>query len=301
MARLLVGGEVLDLGVYPTAEAASEAFVGAKMMLGAQAEAAAEAPQRPVKKYRGVMYDRDTGEFEAVLGRPDGTEVSGGTYATAEEAARGYDALARMYGGPDVQVNFEAPSQYAEWVPPTVHERAAAIPVKAGEPLSPEDIVQGLTALHGEDVQHVDVTERWEMGAAMGVRHLIFATGRSVAHMRRMADAVVRALHLRGLTPPSAVQQWAVENRDGDDWMVVDTGAVVVNVMDEVTRRAFDLERMYKNMQWGEGAPHAEDPQAWLADNPLPDEWVRRLESDEAEFHRAVKAQVRKVKRKGKR
>jgi hypothetical protein len=115
---------------------------------------------------------------------------------------------------------------------------------------------------------------------------------------------------VRELPEDPQVGPWTVENRDGDDWMVVDCGGLVVNVMDAETREVLDLERMYEGIARGEPRPawaeraaraarsggddvdaEAEEDRAfeeWLAANPLPDKWVR-LERDEEAIRAAVK------------
>lgn len=45
----------------------------------------------------------------------------------------------------------------------------------------------------------------------------------------------------------------------------------------------FDLENMYTNMKHGEAEPSLTYDE-WLAKNPIPEKWLRRLERDEEEL-----------------
>ena len=143
-------------------------------------------------------------------------EISGGEYETEAEAARAYDALARMYLGAGARTNF-ARDAFAAWVPP---ERAAGggsadgadssleaavaatgqIATRVGVPLTAEEVARALEQERGLDVRVVPLAGRSDLAEA-----LVFVTGRSVPHMRRMADMVARALRKRrlpGITDP---------------------------------------------------------------------------------------------------
>lgn len=68
-----------------------------------------------------------------------------------------------------------------------------------------------------------------------------------------------------------------------DDWMVVDGGNIIVNIMDADAREAFDLETMYGNMVLGEDPHDGYTFEQWLAENPVPDKWIERLLQDDAD------------------
>jgi hypothetical protein len=53
----------------------------------------------------GVREDEDSGSFQSVI-VVDGSEVHGGTFSTAEEAARSYDMLVRVFEDGSAKTNF---------------------------------------------------------------------------------------------------------------------------------------------------------------------------------------------------
>lgn len=185
--------------------------------------------------------------WEAVYTLPDGRAVSGGEFEDEAAAARAADALARAYGGDSITPTNFPPDPYAAWLPPAEALAAADIPTLPGVPLTPAELAAALEAERGGDVRVVSLAGRSDLADA-----LVFATGRTPAHMRRMADTVARALRRRRLVGLAA--EPGVENRGGDDWMVVDCGNVIVCIMDAAARRALDLERFYEGMTLGKGA-----------------------------------------------
>lgn len=75
--------------------------------------------------------------------------------------------------------------------------------------------------------------------------YMIFTTGRSQAHMRRMADLLIRSMKARRLADDF---DYAVEGRDCDDWMIADCNNIVVHFLREDTRRILNLEDHWENM-----------------------------------------------------
>ena len=319
-------------------------------------------------RFVGVLREPGATLWEAVLELPPGTggggdagaggaggdgdasarEISGGEYEDEAEAARAYDALARMYLGAGARTNF-ARDAFSAWLPPEppVADAAAAaegggddaaaaaagaaastsaapapaasaaaaglIETRVGVPLTAAEIAAALERERGVDVRVVSLAGRSDLADA-----LVFVTGRSVPHMRRMADMVARALRRRRLPGVDA----GVEARDMDDWMVrrrmhsacarararssrelarthaptltspalsrraqvVDCGNVIVSVMDAEAREVFALEKYWEGMVLGQD-PHAGLTfDQWLRDNPVPERWNARLERDEVEL-----------------
>lgn len=249
--------------------------------LEAQMRSVLEDPPRrwPLEDYRGVWGEETAGPvvYEAVL-EVNGNRVSGGEYETAEEAARAYDALSIMYfGEAGAKLNFPA-TEYQKWKPQDFERLKPAqhIEAKPGVPLDREEIIHLLQAEKGINVQCLDLTGRSDLAHWM-----IFVTGRSVPHMRKLARMVVKALWDRQLP---GYKNAEVEGLDMDDWMVVDCGDIIVNVMDAEAREVFDLENFYSNMKIGVDPYEGYSFDEWLAANPIPEKWKRRLERDEEDL-----------------
>ena len=95
-----------------------------------------------------------------------------------------------------------------------------------------------------------------------------------------------------------------------DDWMVIDCGNIIVNVMDSgallanvlsfpqnqplplhplfiltaEAREVFALESFYEEMKLGEDPYAGMSYDEWLAKNPVHPKWIARLQRDEEEL-----------------
>jgi ribosome-associated protein len=192
-----------------------------------------------------------------------------------------------MYGGAGARTNFAAEAAEA-WVPPALAGGGAllgggrgAVADAPGVPLTPADVEAVLRAERGLDVRVLPLAGRSDLA-----EHMVWVTGRDARHMGRMADALARVLRRRALPGVDAT----VEARDMDDWMVVDAGNIIVNIMDADARECFALEPMYEAMVEGVD-PHAGMTyDEWLEANPIPQKWLDRLARDEEEMDAAARA-----------
>jgi len=295
------GGKREMLGTFDSAKDASDAYVaasnvysdvqriGRRRLRGRREGTASDKVSQGAvevtgyaesKVYKGVHIDPTPGGLglcEAVFVTKEGREVSGGEYESPEEAAKAYDALARMYLGDSAETNFPI-DPYTTWIPPEEVVHTGQIEVKVGVPLTVEEITAALTQERAVDVRVVPLAGRSDLAET-----LIFATGRSVPHMKKMADMVARALRKRSLNMEE-VGGGGVEGRDAGDWMLVDCGNIVVNIMDAEAREVFDLEKMYENMEIGKDPYAGLSYEEWLDANPIPEKWLARLERDEEEL-----------------
>lgn len=269
------GGAAGGAGAAPAdaADAADDGAADSEDELDFAGRAAAAGPPRTTSSYIGVMRDDPEANWEAVI-TVNGQEISGGEYESETEAAKAYDALARMYQGADAKTNFPIDSN-TSWLPPDEVVHVGQIDVKPGVPLTVAEIEAALKQERGIDVRTIDLAGKTDIA-----EHMVFVTGRDARHMGRMADMLSRALRKRKI---SGVDP-AVEARDMDDWMVVDAGNIIVNVMDAEARECFDLENFYLNMKAGVDPWAGMTYDEWLEANPIPEKWLRRIEKDEEEI-----------------
>ncbi|TMW69783.1 hypothetical protein Poli38472_001939 [Pythium oligandrum] len=213
-------------------------------------------------QYLGVQYNpANVKKYSAEL-EIDGYIISGGDFWTALDAAKGYDELVDLYCDLDTPRNFPAGSDSAEaalaasapssafamdgatseWEVPDVGKRnAEIIPPVAGQYLTIDEVLEALEREKAIDVYTVNLT-----GKSSLADYMIFTTGRSQAHMRRMADMMIQSMKARNLSDDF---DYAVEGRDCDDWMIADCNNVVVHFMREDTRRILNLEDHWENME----------------------------------------------------
>ena len=131
-----------------------------------------------------------------------------------------------------------------------------------------ESVVGWLRAERAEEVRAISV--RGLLGGAVG-DCLVFASGRSPAHMTRIARAIQHEFKAAGVLRYG--QAPAIEGRQSDDWLLVDGGDVVVSVMTPESRATLQLEEHWQAQGATElelpadelAAPHAATPAAAAA------------------------------------
>lgn len=97
-----------------------------------------------------------------------------------------------------------------------------------------EAVVKVLLLKKGIDVKLFDVRESSSI-----TDYYINVTGRSTTQVRALADDVVHYLSLAG------VDALRVEGRQGNAWLLVDYGDVIVNVFDRPSREFYNLDRHF--------------------------------------------------------
>lgn len=106
-----------------------------------------------------------------------------------------------------------------------------------------EPVIDALNSLKAQDLSTIDVRNQSSFTDFM-----VISTGTSSRHVNAMVDAVVLDAKGRG------VQVLGVEGRKTGDWVLIDLGDVIVNVMQRTAREFYDLERL-----WGmSGSPQQE-------------------------------------------
>lgn len=97
--------------------------------------------------------------------------------------------------------------------------------------------IEALEAVKGQDITELDVRDLTSVTDVM-----LIATGTSSRHVSSLSSSVVERAKKAGIQP------LGVEGRQGQDWVLVDLGDVVVHVMTEEARAHYDLERLWSEM-----------------------------------------------------
>lgn len=97
-----------------------------------------------------------------------------------------------------------------------------------------------LEEMKAEDVTVIDLVGKTSLADAM-----IIASGRVNRHVASIADSLVEALKASGLPTPK------VEGMPACDWVLIDTGDIIVHVFRPEVRQFYNLEKM-----WGADRPN---------------------------------------------
>ena len=158
------------------------------------------------------------------------------------------------------------------------------IPVVMHTLLSSEEVVGCLESLGGNNVVSIPIPDEANMGT-----HMIIASGMSSSHLRTMSDALVRAMRNRKLHKMGVIgAEKGAEDADSDDWIALDCQNIIVHLMDDQTRKAIALEKL-----WAKDGPldqqrknpidsdDEESVENFVRDNPVSDEYTRTLMQDQ--------------------
>ncbi|CAH0481610.1 unnamed protein product [Peronospora belbahrii] len=209
-----------------------------------------KAPDKRLE-YLGVVYNANNVKKYSAELEIDHHVVSGGDFWTARDAAKAYDELVTLYcdlntprNFPDGDVNVDSTpdiSEEIEWqAPETGNRHAELIPPIPQTYLTITEVKEALKREKAIDVYIVDLA-----GKSSLADYMVFATGRSQAHMRRMADLLIKSMKVRDIVDDF---DYGVEGRDCDDWMIADCNNIVVHLMRADTRRILALEDHWENM-----------------------------------------------------
>ena len=100
-----------------------------------------------------------------------------------------------------------------------------------------EPVIEALSNLKALDLSIIDVKKQSSF-----TDYMVIATGTSNRHVNAIVEAVVLDAKSRG------VQVLGVEGQKAADWVLIDLGDAIVNVMQRSAREFYDLERL-----WGVG------------------------------------------------
>lgn len=113
--------------------------------------------------------------------------------------------------------------------------------IGANAPLSGSivhNVLKALDEMKAEDIISIDLRGKTALADEM-----IIATGRSTVHVGAVADKVIRALKNAGVVA-------RVEGLPQCDWVLIDSGDVIVHIFRPEVRQFYNLEKM-----WGGDRP----------------------------------------------
>ncbi len=97
-----------------------------------------------------------------------------------------------------------------------------------------KSILHSLNEMKAEDTVVIDLSDKSSIGETM-----VVTTGRSNVHLQAIADRVIKDLKAAGMTGI------AVEGLRQGDWVVIDTGSVLVHVFRPEVRAFYGIENMW--------------------------------------------------------
>jgi len=97
-----------------------------------------------------------------------------------------------------------------------------------------EFIIDKLEDSKAQDIITIDVR-----GKSSITDHMIICTGTSSRHLASVADNLVTDCRQAGMMP------LGVEGQGISDWIVVDLGEAIVHVMQDESRRMYELEKLW--------------------------------------------------------
>ena len=106
-------------------------------------------------------------------------------------------------------------------------------------------IVHWLDDAKAEDVAVIDLKGKSSMGDFM-----VIATGRSDRHVNAVAEQLQQALKDEGL------ERVRVQGQPQCDWVVIDTGDIIVHVFQPEIRAFYNLEKMWSADRGPEPTAH---------------------------------------------
>jgi ribosome-associated protein len=108
-----------------------------------------------------------------------------------------------------------------------------------------KDIVHWLDEAKAEEVVTIDLAGKSSIGDFM-----VIASGRSDRHVGAIAEQIQRKLREKGLG------RVRIEGLEACDWVLLDTGDIIVHVFRPEVRDFYNLEKMWSAERPGEQTAH---------------------------------------------
>jgi ribosome-associated protein len=98
-----------------------------------------------------------------------------------------------------------------------------------------ETVLASLDDSKAENIVTIDILGRSSLGD-----YMVVASGRSHRHVAAVADHLIRAIKEAGLGTPR------VEGLNNADWVLIDSGDVIVHVFRPEVREFYNIEKMWQ-------------------------------------------------------
>lgn len=106
-------------------------------------------------------------------------------------------------------------------------------------------VLASLEDSKAEDIVTIDIKGKSALGD-----HMVVVSGRSNRHVMAICDHLVKDIKGSGLGP------CRVEGQDTGDWVLIDTGDVIVHVFRPEVREFYNIEKMWSAPEVNEGRMH---------------------------------------------
>lgn len=114
----------------------------------------------------------------------------------------------------------------------TRHNMVLIVPVNN---MNLQEVTELLTKYKAHDISVLDVTQLTDIAD-----HIIVCTGTSSTHIRGIGKKIVAAAKNPNMAPPNT------EGEDEGEWLLIDLGDIIVNVMKQETREFYQLEQLWQ-------------------------------------------------------
>jgi ribosome-associated protein len=111
-------------------------------------------------------------------------------------------------------------------------------PTRLGAKESLKLVLASLDDMKAEDITTIDL-----IGKTTICDYMVVTSGRSNRHVGAVADNVVKDLHEAG------IRNVKVEGQSNCDWVLIDTGDIIVHVFRPEVRTFYNLEKMWSDFK----------------------------------------------------
>nr|WP_312798733.1 ribosome silencing factor [Tianweitania sp.] len=108
-----------------------------------------------------------------------------------------------------------------------------------------ETVLGSLDDSKAENIVAIDIRKKSSLGD-----HMVVASGRSHRHVAAVSEHVMKALK------DSGVNNARVEGLPSADWVLIDTGDIIIHVFRPEVREFYNLEKMWQTPELDDGTKH---------------------------------------------